>query len=339
MNHSGRLDTRAAGKWAGLAVIGCGVMLSTAGCVMQPISGSGDEHNALRDIRQETFAPGSDAYASVSPDGQSFVYERFQEGNYDIWVKPTMTSSDSAGRQITFNSTDDRRPAWMGDDAIVFDSWRVDLNQLWRKKATGNGGITLVSRGNHIDMDPDVSINGDVVFISQVSERVVQRDRRGQLWTLFTSMPTIWVLESDGSLSMLGRGISPSWSPDGKQIAFASNTHGNFDIFVMDKDGGNQTKVTSNKAHDIEPCWSPDGRYIAFGSNRSSGRDRPDYNIWIVERDGSSPTQMTSRRGYDGGPSWSPATAEDPLGRIYFHAYRDRDWNIWSVGAGLEPSN
>ena len=320
--------------------VGCGVLLASVGCASGPTSGDLDAaENALRDIRQETFASGVDTYPSVSDDGKSFAYERYQEGNYDIWIKPTTSSSDSSGRQITFHSTDDRRPTWMGSETILFDSWRVDLNKLWRKKATGTGGITLVSRGNHIDMDADVSSTGDIVFVSQVSESVLKRDRKGQLWRLYSSMPTIWVLQSDGALTMLGKGISPAWSPDGTKIAFASNTHGSYDIFIMDKDGGNQTQVTSNKAIDLEPCWSPDGRHIAFTSDRSSGRTRPDFNIWVVENDGSSPTQMTTQRGTEGGPSWSPATTKDPFGRIYFHSYVNRDWNIWSVGAGLEPSN
>ena len=47
----------------------------------------------------------------------------------------------------------------------------------------------------------------------------------------------------------------PSWSPDGKRIAFVSERDGNFEIYVMDDDGDNQRNLTNNRHSDVAPAW------------------------------------------------------------------------------------
>lgn len=48
------------------------------------------------------------------------------------------------------------------------------------------------------------------------------------------------------------------------KIAFQSNRDGNFEIYVMNADGSNQTRLTNNSASDVYAAWSPDGTKIAF---------------------------------------------------------------------------
>ena len=56
----------------------------------------------------------------------------------------------------------------------------------------------------------------------------------------------------------------PAWSPDGKRIAFDSQRSGNGDIYVMDVDGSNIVRLTSDSDVEEWPAWSPDGRSIVY---------------------------------------------------------------------------
>ncbi len=69
----------------------------------------------------------------------------------------------------------------------------------------------------------------------------------------------------------------PVWSHDGKQIAFASNRHGNYDVFVMPSDGGSATRLTYHSAGDFPSDFTPDGKAIIFNSSRV---DAPDSRLF-----------------------------------------------------------
>jgi Tol biopolymer transport system component len=112
----------------------------------------------------------------------------------------------------------------------------------------------------------------------------------------------------------------PTWSPDGMKIAYTSNAEDVFqDIWVMDADGTDQTRLTVNEAFDAFPEWSPDGSKIAFTSDRDEVDD-----IWVMDADGSDPLRLTSGQGIDERPDWSPDGT-----RIVF----SRGGNIWTMNA------
>lgn len=69
----------------------------------------------------------------------------------------------------------------------------------------------------------------------------------------------------------------PRFSPDGRQLAFASTRGGNFDIFVMTAEGRGAMSLTDHPGLDLHPAWSPDGRRIAYTSLRSGN-----YDIYIT---------------------------------------------------------
>ena len=64
--------------------------------------------------------------------------------------------------------------------------------------------------------------------------------------------------------------MMPIWSNDGKSIAFASDRHGNFDVFVMPVNGGNPTRLTYNSAADYPYDFSPNDKDVLFGSSRQT---------------------------------------------------------------------
>jgi Tol biopolymer transport system component/DNA-binding winged helix-turn-helix (wHTH) protein len=89
----------------------------------------------------------------------------------------------------------------------------------------------------------------------------------------------------------------PSWSPDGRMVAFSSDRSGNLDIWIQAIDGGNPVQVTASPAHDWQPDWSTDGRSLVFRSERGEG------GLYVVPILGGAEQQIASF-GYH--PRWSP---------------------------------
>ncbi len=86
------------------------------------------------------------------------------------------------------------------------------------------------------------------------------------------------------------------------RIVFTSFRDGNFEIYVMDADGGNQDNLTENPSYDGQPDWSPDGTKIAF----VSGRDGAGSQIYVIDADGKNVIRLTDGPGGKGHPDWSP---------------------------------
>ncbi|MBZ0296649.1 MAG: hypothetical protein K8L99_29075 [Anaerolineae bacterium] len=100
-----------------------------------------------------------------------------------------------------------------------------------------------------------------------------------------------------------GIDAQPSWAPDGTQYAFVTDRdEGNVEIYVMNADGSNQTRITNNPGRDTTPAWSPDGSKIVFASERDGG----ELEIYTVNANGSNPTRLTHFPLYNFLPSWSP---------------------------------
>ncbi len=94
----------------------------------------------------------------------------------------------------------------------------------------------------------------------------------------------------------------PTLSPDGKKIMFQSQRSGNWEIYVMDADGKNLTRLTDSESSDGPSVWSPDGTKILF----SSDRDDPTGEIYVMNVDGSDVKRLTNQPGNDGYAKWSP---------------------------------
>jgi Tol biopolymer transport system component/DNA-binding winged helix-turn-helix (wHTH) protein len=94
-----------------------------------------------------------------------------------------------------------------------------------------------------------------------------------------------------------GLQTDPAFSPDGRFVAYTSNTSGNFDIWIAPLDGGAATRLTDDPAHDTQPDWSPDGRSILFRSERDGG------GLFAISPADRHVTRLTTS-GF--GPQWSP---------------------------------
>ena len=118
---------------------------------------------------------------------------------------------------------------------------------------------------------------------------------------LKSGLPLMLLVLLSISAAILGnsRVQAQSTVPPGK-IAFASDRDGDFEIYAMDADGSNQTRLTTNTAEDFWPVWSPDGTKIAFYSNRDGNNE-----IYVMQH-GSGQTRLTINDADDREPTWSP---------------------------------
>lgn len=142
----------------------------------------------------------------------------------------------------------------------------------------------------------------------------------------------IWIKNlQNGENSMLTHGRMPSFSPDGRSIAFVRYTMDgqNTCLWTMNTDGSNPTQLTDSKLGVVNcPRFSPDGRQIVF---QCSKKQKKDDDLYIIDLNGNNLTQLTVNKSYDGDPFW----AND--GNIYFSSDRGGlkgHYQIWRFHYG-----
>src|SRR5205807_4824540 len=85
----------------------------------------------------------------------------------------------------------------------------------------------------------------------------------------FSYLGDIWVVETIGGIARPvtmheAHEINPAFSPDGRWIAFSSNRHGSYDVFVVSARGGRPRRLTYDSAADLACGWSPAGKNVLF---------------------------------------------------------------------------
>lgn len=116
---------------------------------------------------------------------------------------------------------------------------------------------------------------------------------------VFSSAGDIWIANRDGSsaqrlTSHEGLEDLPSFSPDGKWIAFTGDYYGNADIYVIPVTGGEPKQLTFHPSVDFVVGWSPDGK-VVFRTRRDAPRHA--YRLYTVDPEGKFPEPMPLKRG------------------------------------------
>ncbi len=117
--------------------------------------------------------------------------------------------------------------------------------------------------------------------------------------------------------------LSPSWSPDGRKLAYVSFERGNSSIYVQDIATGGRELLTSFRGINSAPAFSPDGRRLALALSRSGNPE-----IYVMDLGSKQLTQLTNHFGIDTEPTWAADGSS-----VYFTSDRGGRPQIYQVPA------
>jgi TolB protein len=282
------------------------------------------------------LAAGCGGKAKPSTLALLFVSSR-DGGYYSIWGMNADGSRQQrlTKEKGDFNSTSgsflEVDPAWSPDGKLIaFSSRRTGRSALYVMRPDGTG-IKRLGSGRGEQTEPSWSPDGkEIAFAGGPTERIDVMNADGSgvhritgdvgeiepawspagNWIAYVrkssirSIRELWLVHPDGTgkhqlTNLHGSASKPTWSPDGKRIAFADNAKGAFNIYTAGVNGTGLRRLTNSPSDDFEPAWSPDGRSIAF--------DR-DGAIWTTTL-GGKVTRLTDGKGNDSTPAWRPHAA------------------------------
>jgi Tol biopolymer transport system component len=217
-----------------------------------------------------TDAPGAELYASLSPDGKTFLYASRASGNWDIYSRRV---AGTAALNLTANSTDDdTQPAFSPDgELIAFRSSRQG-GGIYIMGAMGDAPRRITTFGYH----PAWSPNGKELVFASSSTEAPEIAYPSELW--------IADIATGATRKLRDSGYHPSWSPDGRWIAFwDGRISGRRDLFLISPDRGKPVQITNDLYLNWNPAWSPAGDYLYFASNRGGS-----MNLWRIRIDSAA---------------------------------------------------
>jgi Tol biopolymer transport system component len=274
-----------------------------------------------------------------SPDGSALAFSSPSEGGLHLYVVDVFNGEV---RQLTDGDTRDLFPVWSPDGRtiayareIASDAQHIflvdvadgDMRQLTDRASrdrplawTPDGQQLLVlSDGQGIyRLNPD---GANLQWLSDLPASILglsySPDRRtilfGSVYNRLISVITSLDVDTGETLDLTQDAAfdrDPSWSPDGTQIAFASNRDGDPEIYVMAADGGSPRQLTHNaRWPDMCPSWSPDGSHILFTSIRQGNAY---FSLHIMDADGSNEHQVGGNTNVKFLPSRQPCLAVFP---------------------------
>ena len=260
----------------------------------------------------ETIGPGG-----WSPDGTKIAFYSHKNGNDDIYVASAEVFQP---RLVLANDKDDLWfPSYSSDGSkILYQALPPDKTGEIRifDVETERSETVIATESN--DLQPRFSPDG---------ERIVYQNKVG-------SDTEIYCIRKDGAevqnlTQNAGKDTSPSFSWDGKQIAFTSNRGRNSGanlLYTMNSDGSDQRLAYPANGIGFAPAWSPDSTRLIFAyDNTGLGN----FEIFTV-RPGEEGTerQLTFFRRFDGQPAFSPDGS-----KIVFVTNEDGNWEIYLMNS------
>jgi serine/threonine protein kinase/Tol biopolymer transport system component len=239
-------------------------------------------------------------YPRWSPDGKWIAFQRGDSIRFDIFVVPA-TGGES--RKLTRDNNMMNGFAWLRDSTgVVYSSSRggtipyLPTLGLWQVTLR-DGSVRQVTSSETSYMSPDISASGAIL----VSRMKLQTD----IWKFpVDGLPIENVRRGVRVTQQTGQVLTPTASPDGKEIAFLSDTGGHANLWVINTESGGLRQITHEHDPNVAmgvPLWSPDGRTITFVSSR--GNQGLTFGVWLVDSDGSN-LRNVANPGL--GPAWSP---------------------------------
>jgi eukaryotic-like serine/threonine-protein kinase len=212
-----------------------------------------------------------------SPDGGLLAVSRSRGGmNREIWTVPSQGGTAARLTKDQQGIVSDM-PVFMPDGrGIVHRSNRGGASNLWWQPLEDKPPVQLTT-GPGPDTSPSVARNDTIAFLNSRS--------RNTLLVYFLSDGASTTLLTDGS-----RLWAPSFSPDGKEIAYSRDQpDGSWHLWVLPSEGGTARQVTSGKVPEIYPRFSPDGAAIYFNT-----WGKEPLSIWSVPSGGGPAKSMTA---------------------------------------------
>jgi len=239
-------------------------------------------------------------YPRWSPDGRWIAFQRGDSIRFDIFVA---SATGGEPHQLTHDNNMMGGFAWLPDSTgIVYSSSRdstmpyLPTLDLWQVTLSDER-VRRVTSGEVSYMSPDISKSGAVL----VSRMKLQTD----IWKFpVNGLPAENVRRAVRVTRQTGQVLTPTASPDGKEVAYLSDSGGHANLWAVNMETGDLRQITHERDPHVAvgvPEWSPDGHTLAFVSSR--GNQGLTFGVWLVDSDGSN-LRNVANPGL--GTAWSP---------------------------------